>query len=527
MHRALELPDILHIICEHLIVTSNGEFLTNRDQAQFLQLALTCKTFLPVALDNLWCSMYFITPLLRLMPTFGTKHPDSLEYVLHANPSQDIWDIFDSYAARIRCIHLTARDRIDPSVYDALLSWHPAPLLPNLRRLYWRGLDLSATEAALFVSPTVQRLRFMLFQYPEQDGGTLKFLKQMPETSLEELALWGKLTPACLAVPPRFTNLRTLYVWESYGKSEEAVFDELYTAALKMKHLTSLSLRLPLGYAYASTEPLVLGDLEYLCLQGEIHALTQVFRAMSANQLWELGMTVDTHRCPEGDYSNLLSTLPFPNLHVLEVNTTNEDRNTLTHDHADIIEPLLSLKQLEEVQINFPSDNVRLNDGSIESMANAWPRLKLLRMVTYSSLMSHMHPDVAMIPRLGALVHLARRCPDLQTLQIQVNAREFPDALQPRVSHGLRTMELHCSPIREPQQVALWMDSVFPNITDWRQVDGFWKEEWTTVSNLLHSYRAARTIDRGQRPRSPTSSSCASVDPGRVHDYDSPIQFHE
>jgi len=121
-------------------------------------------------------------------------------------------------------------------------------------------------------------------------------------------------------------------------------------------------------------------------------------------------------------------------------------------------------------------------------MAKAWPHLKQLGVVTYGSLMGH--PDTSMMPTLGALLHLARHCPDLQLLQIQVNASgECPEVRPSRLNHGLHTINLYSSPIHDVRKVALWIDSVFPNIVEWRRVDGILEDGWQAVSDLLNSFR--------------------------------------
>lgn len=470
MHRALSLPDILHIVCDHLIWSADG-FPSQESQRDMLMLALTCKAFLPISLDTLWSHMRSLVPLMKLLPTFGSGYRGGL-FVLKENVPPETWRVFDAYAARIRSLNHSRNLRTDPSVHEALLRWHPSPLLPRLRQLLWRGGDFSLSEAKLLQSPSLRHARFLLTEYPEQGGGVQTFLERLSETQLQELTLWGKIPPGCLTLVPRFQHLRMLYVWEAYRgvkilrdkQSWEDVQAGIYKSAFEMEQLTSLSLRLPLEYTYEFPERIALGNLDYLCLRGSVESLTPLFEVLSADQLWELNLTVDTHGSPEGcNYRGLLSKLRFPHLRVLELSTTNEDRAELALDYADIVEPLLGLRALENVLVNFPSDTVRLGDDDVLAMASAWPCLLKLRVVTANS--DRPPVGAAAIPTLRALAYLARGCPELKSLELQIDASgAVPAPVSMDRDHGLRSLDMRCSPVGDARKVAVWLNGVFPSL---------------------------------------------------------------
>ncbi|KDQ58328.1 hypothetical protein JAAARDRAFT_664593 [Jaapia argillacea MUCL 33604] len=64
-HHALQISEIVRLICEHLVPSINYGHPWRSDLAS---MASCCKTFAEPAIDSLWKDMLDIEPLLALIP---------------------------------------------------------------------------------------------------------------------------------------------------------------------------------------------------------------------------------------------------------------------------------------------------------------------------------------------------------------------------------------------------------------------------------------------------------------------------
>jgi hypothetical protein len=69
MHQALHVPEILLEIFEYATLPSYPNEPLRLSQQTAYALALTCKTFLPFALDRQWRVIDSVVPLLKTLPT--------------------------------------------------------------------------------------------------------------------------------------------------------------------------------------------------------------------------------------------------------------------------------------------------------------------------------------------------------------------------------------------------------------------------------------------------------------------------
>ncbi|KAJ7173212.1 hypothetical protein C8R46DRAFT_991039, partial [Mycena filopes] len=127
----------------------------------------------------------------------------------------------------------------------------------------------------------------------------------------------------------------------------------------------------------------------------------------------------------------------------------------------DVIRPLLDLASLTALRISLPH-GVTLTDAAVLELAKSWPQLEDLTL----------HADhKPQRPRttLLSLISLARHCPKLEGLDMDVDASDVPDVARDAaagrvVQHALRHWEVGDSLIVLPLRVAQFLSGLFPNL---------------------------------------------------------------
>jgi hypothetical protein len=106
----------------------------------------------------------------------------------------------------------------------------------------------------------------------------------------------------------------------------------------------------------------------------------------------------------------------------------------------DLLHPLLKLNLLEHFEITLYhrlSVGYPITADVVQAMASAWPSLRILKLDTCGSF-----PDIENVCDLKCLLSLARSCPRLVRLEIQVYDRNNPSISDwPRLNHGLEVLK--------------------------------------------------------------------------------------
>ena len=165
---------------------------------------------------------------------------------------------------------------------------------------------------------------------------------------------------------------------------------------------------------------------------------------------------------------------------------------------------LLSFTQLKEVEIEFSckgSCSSRIDDGIITSLAEAMPKLEILRLGKEPCAT----PTGAVT--VNGLVDLARLCPYLSKLRIHFKAANLVEAANNAATpspsdderaidrrEGCALADLEVGDIRIPARsglkVALILLQIFPRILNIKYTN----EEWSSVAEIIGDFRRIRAF---------------------------------
>ncbi|KAK6988192.1 hypothetical protein R3P38DRAFT_3097446 [Favolaschia claudopus] len=104
-----------------------------------------------------------------------------------------------------------------------------------------------------------------------------------------------------------------------------------------------------------------------------------------------------------------------------------------------------------------------VDDAAIANLVASWPRLKTLHLVAMTIAMDQADPQ----PTLQSLWSIAKSCPDLTSLFLEIDATYIPTTHPIRVvQESLDELSVGLSLITEPTAVARYLSSLFPNLTN-------------------------------------------------------------
>ena len=179
----------------------------------------------------------------------------------------------------------------------------------------------------------------------------------------------------------------------------------------------------------------------------------------------------------------------------------------VTPDH---LRPLLEFTQLREVNIS-PPWGFALDNDFFRDIAKAWIHLLDLRLAHARWCL---HAPLA--TTLLALSYFAAYCPDLKTLAIRFDAEAWTDDLteqelwRPKITDSyygvlrgkpsmskLNTLWINRFPIAQPEQVALYIHRLFPELQPWCERgtstaansgdERRWNKAWSEVQRYLEA----------------------------------------
>jgi hypothetical protein len=146
-----------------------------------------------------------------------------------------------------------------------------------------------------------------------------------------------------------------------------------------------------------------------------------------------------------------------------------------------IFEPLLELKRLEYLFYGIP---LPVSDQKTARIACAWPHIQDL---------SFPSAPAGGLSSLESLAHFARHCPDLETLNYQIDFQTITTIPPTHSPHPLHTFNNNgCPGVMQAPAIALGLHQIFPNL---ELVDGD-GEGWTLVQDILDSFDFLRNQNR-------------------------------
>ncbi|KAJ6456583.1 hypothetical protein C8R47DRAFT_1029277 [Mycena vitilis] len=513
MHRALRIPEIVGLVCDHLEYI----YITHDGPNDFATLARTCKSFHDPALDVLWRRQNTLANVLKCLPSdVWEEMPDvkppqlpAVRFVKTPQPAD--WTRPLNYAHRIRRLTLLpARRRAvhDFPTSDVLamieLCFPGGYLCHNLQDLVWspEGNTPAFHYIRLFLGPHITHASIQLPPHVA-DMSPLSSLRY-PE--LKSLNFKGSPDDAPLI-------LRTLCTFAP----ELAKIERLSLNSLDRPVLLHLS-RLP-RLRSLDLSKTVLDPQDFV---NEIDIAQDPFPALRKLSLDDTAVESATELvnmmqdCRLNDffmYSNLLSLqaatgklyaalaghVSFTTLHCIWMIEMRDDlvpppvsaiASYVITGHT--LAPLFSFKNLILVHLTGPV-GFDIDDTPAWDMARAWPKIRSLTLSASTAL----HHSSSMT--LHGLRAFATHCAELRRLAIAFDASTVPPfdsspaaRISQRVLHALH---VETSPIGDPPTVAKYLSGLFLglvsiytwNETRWSEPAEDDEDEETAAARARHT----------------------------------------
>ncbi|KAJ7733953.1 hypothetical protein B0H16DRAFT_1892637 [Mycena metata] len=493
MHHALEIVEVVEIICGH--VAPSVELRRRKDldaddwhknlkkeRALALdalsQFARTSTVFLNPALNALWSYQGTIVNLLRVMRgawlitekwDAGCEEQDVAITQLRPLTASDR-DRFLFYARRVKSFSLDDEGFLKPpQIYDSLGECIHAPcILPHLQRLDWSPAnDELVKHVQLFLSPAITHLTANIISSSEIPMLNM-FTLGCPNVT--HLTVWadGETPQAILPISKLVCALPRLQFLDVPGLDARAL---VHIARLPtIRHLRLTADVAPLPSLMPLTESPdhfpALTHLEHYspyCTPALLQTMLQCplteFKFWShiaaTNSVVAAFISTLSHHCEHRSLQYLcLQIKANPSSPLID---TNELESYLVGE--EILKPLFSFGNLVSVQLEY-AVGFDIDDGVIRNMARAWPRLEAL-------VLPHHHPYHLPLIRvtLGGVHSLADYCPLLEELTISFDATAPP----PKIKRSSRVygeklwyLDVADSPIRTTRPVAKFLHAIFP-----------------------------------------------------------------
>ncbi|KAJ7776972.1 hypothetical protein DFH07DRAFT_911829 [Mycena maculata] len=511
MHRALEIPEIVQMICVYL----------SWHRSALAALARTCQAFQGPGLDLLWHTQKSFKPLLCCIPAdlfdFNDGDTSTLRAWALRRPIMSAdWARLISNTARIRdfTIGLESEGR---RILPTLRRFLPGGLLfQNLKTLGWFAIDsaIDFKYIQMFFSPTLSGLTFGC------------------GPSIANISLLSALAYTCPKL--RQVSIDLLNDYEGVAGS---------TVIYSLPRIESLSMgRLTLaGLEYIGRLP----TLKSLCLESlpvipdvvpssdlfpalrdlELHGIDvtsapQFFRMYSEAPLKSIHVSSSVF-LPSPAADDLLLTITNSTSHsgVTSIKLESEGGNYMEVLGRDPDDSTFALRD-RTLRILFCFSNITslslesargfdISDVTIADAAQAWPRLESLELTTASQ-----YTPVPLM--LLSLYHLARYCSHLRSLEMTFDATTIPSTAVPVVTQQqLISMDVASSPLANSGAVARFLSDIFPNLrtitalrehADNEDLDELatYSDEvarhnrWKAVVNLIPEFVATREEERAR-----------------------------
>ncbi|KAG6908988.1 hypothetical protein DXG01_002477 [Tephrocybe rancida] len=495
-HVALLTPEILHEIFAHLVFKPSVPWNPPgppEDRLALANAALSCRRFKEPALDALWSRLENITHAFKLLPAFRRLGGC---FVLDGVVTHEDWARFDSYAKRVRCLIFVDHGIIHPSVYIRVAQLKPSPLLPNLQSI---ASSPGGSGILTVLSPTLVDVRIMADEsakfFPEIC--TCLQVLSVSAPRLRVLSVQAVLARESLCMFSRMSQLEDLFL---IGKGN---WDPSFLTSLSsLQYLHTLKFEIDDSVAtYTPSRgrtppPSFFSSLRILEVFGQPWQTTASLSIFPAHPLRHLVLSTPHQRAsPElGIWALAAQDIAskFRSLQHLELLCTVWDGALTPPALPDfaILEPLLELKGLELVRLEFPC--LFFSDSEFEKTAAAWPNLRSLQLSGSSGI-----PNAT----IASLQSFAVHCPSLQSLSVAFDARKVPapgaaSAAAPVSFSKLESFAVQDSPIDTILSIGRHLDRLFPSLHTIEA--SAHQDTWADVKSLVDTLQLARMDQRAR-----------------------------
>ncbi|KAJ7056403.1 hypothetical protein C8F01DRAFT_369586 [Mycena amicta] len=485
MHRALEIVDIVELICSFFHVTRL------RDCADLSALAQTCLWFLNPALDVLWRHQWTLSHLFGYLPEHMWEE-DLRPFRLRRPIEPADWDRARFYASRIRKLDLEQHDPFSmqimetftPSFLDAIPD-----LLLNLETIVW-GVSNSSFVSCLryFLRP---RLKDMTLQFgADTDPTALSLLPSIaPNVPCLQRAIirWNSQTD-----PTHYFRFIGTFL-RSAEQLERLRLDDMDEAILlRISHLPRLQALeftarhdaqywnptvFPRGIAFPALRRVII----HRASPSSALALTSIFSHAENISHFSLGFCAS----PSADLVSRIisliaetynpSTLEHLNLGTLENDSLAETASlpagaTGPADFilpSDKLRPLYTFKNLTLFYLSL-RNGVPIDDADAVAMAHAWPHLQHVNLWSYCDIDFTISGGLT----LRGLCAFARYCRELKLLAATLDADEVP------------TDDEGAELIASPQECLWYLGAGTGRISEAGKVAGFLARVFTSITHV-------------------------------------------
>ncbi|KAL1728284.1 hypothetical protein EV714DRAFT_274853 [Schizophyllum commune] len=523
-----EIPELLQAICRV------GE-LRRHDIYQFIQV---CRFWHDAAISILWENLSSLVPLLCLLPEDAWQlEPRKLRlgrsmqaFVLRRLLSEADWEKVLRHSCFVR--YLTVREHMDKRVLSEQTLWL-----------------LLQTPPPSDVFPHLQCLRFEVAFPTTHDKTLLAMLLSPTTTSLTVSSTDDTLICDYEPIARRCSDIRTLIVNESYEDENVAPISsfDIANAVSKWSGLQTISLRTGPWHPSLVMQLVRLRSLSELTLwihedgdenpsAGEPVSIDEPAASSFASlrKLTLGGAPV----CCVVSFLELLDGSPIEAISLAPVLLKHSLENfqrvlNLARDHcsADTMRSLQIYFDREDddghwIQTPLQMQSIRvlsrfrnlevlclqatlgvdLSDDDYAEAVGWWPKLTSFNVDTRSlALVAGPVPGTPATPQ--TLIHFARSCPSLQTLELPLDVTDVPPVdlelyrMRSR-NHPLRYLFVGDSPISETDSIALLLSRIFPALEpyDLAYDDGTeWSEGWPDVCESLRLLARVQALEDADR----------------------------
>lgn len=469
MHRCLEIPEILSLICYEL---SGPSQLTPQSQASLIALARTSQNFKEPALDALWRYQTSLIPLVKCLPEdsweYGVEgNVKSLRFSRPLDPPD--WERVLFYAHRIKILRYVTpqplprrtQEYAPLAVWQVLAVCRPPSLVhlvPTLRELLWKESDTCFPYIRLLLAPTLTRLDLIL---KGSEVLRLSFLSTVN-------ALCPSLTHVNLTYPLGLQMAqavsRAICQWRSI-KSLDA--STLTTQAFNhLAQMSSLETLVCSGIPadYIPPNPRTFPALRHVTLcSAELPLLASFLNAIGSEpRLESIDVTISPQPSTASPWKTMFNLLtPFrTTLTTVRLREDSRSENKLDVTDPEVLRLLFTLPNL--VHLSIHPQRLSANDQLLQEIAARWPGLCHLDLTS-----PHTYQPLHITP--GGLLPLAIGCPELEYLALPLDTSILESCHGTEVANtSLKTLKLHCLPRGDPAKVVASLIGIFPNLKTFR-----------------------------------------------------------
>ncbi|KAK7053775.1 hypothetical protein R3P38DRAFT_2852075 [Favolaschia claudopus] len=467
--RALQITEIVRMIC--LEAYSEERYLR---PTTLLALTTTSKIFSEPALDILWHEQSSLVPLVKCMPeSLWEERESGKDAVLHIRRPIESSDISKLlfYSMRVRIFERRPYGRektVHPEFLRALDMALPPNFMPKLVSLKWTPRLKHEVSLRHFLQPQLQKISLDI----EDSVSALSILPYIKSCC----PLITDLDLALQSDRPHTVSVMSNLVCGLHHLTDLSVpnLDEMgFRHVAQLPFLTKLSVSwaaehstlYPPDFLSETAFP-ALTSLSVCCRTARL--CMGIIQTISSSRFarlyiyplanWTTAAWQDLHT----SLRDLSIKSVFKTLEVEDMDSYSGLDVGLHVVSEDSLRPLLAIKTLNNLT-HHTHAGVDVGDDFLEEMARAWPSIGS---ILFRS--DCLHP----LPRatLKCLIPFARCCPELDYLELRMNAVNVPEFVQApgqRIRHEvLEYLEVGESPIARGKEarVAAFISNLFPEL---------------------------------------------------------------